>query len=77
MRSTAARAGYVLKGVGSKTLAEILETVAAGESYLSPVLSARLLSTLRSLTQPSAQAGSVCRRSPVVNTKPWNTWPQA
>ena len=51
--------GYVLKGVGSKTLAEILKTVAAGESYLSPVLSARLLSTLRSLTQPSAPAGSL------------------
>jgi DNA-binding NarL/FixJ family response regulator len=51
--------GYVLKGVGSRTLAEILKTVAAGESYLSPVLSARLLSTLRSLTQPSAPAGSL------------------
>ena len=42
--------GYVLKGVGSKTLAEILRTVASGESYLSPLLSARLLSTLTSLT---------------------------
>lgn len=36
--------GYVLKGVGSKTLAEILQLVASGESYLSPVLTARLLS---------------------------------
>lgn len=38
--------GYVLKGVGSKTLAEILRDVAAGQSYVSPTLSARLLSDL-------------------------------
>ncbi len=38
--------GYVLKGVGSRTLAEVLRTVAAGESYVSPTLSARLLGTL-------------------------------
>ncbi|MDX8540521.1 MULTISPECIES: response regulator transcription factor [Mesorhizobium] len=38
--------GYVLKGVGSKTLAEILGEVAAGQSYVSPTLSARLLSDL-------------------------------
>jgi two-component system, NarL family, nitrate/nitrite response regulator NarL len=38
--------GYVLKGVGSKTLAEILGDVAAGQSYVSPTLSARLLSDL-------------------------------
>ncbi|TJW34500.1 MAG: response regulator transcription factor, partial [Mesorhizobium sp.] len=38
--------GYVLKGVGSKTLAEVLHSVAAGESYVSPTLSARLLSDL-------------------------------
>jgi two-component system nitrate/nitrite response regulator NarL len=41
--------GYVLKGVGSRTLAEILRNVAAGESYVSPTLSARLLSDLQSL----------------------------
>ncbi|MEO5758795.1 MAG: response regulator transcription factor [Mesorhizobium sp.] len=44
--------GYVLKGVGSRTLAEILANVAAGESYVSPTLSARLLSNLQS-QQPS------------------------
>jgi two-component system nitrate/nitrite response regulator NarL len=38
--------GYVLKGVGSKMLAEILRDVAAGESYVSPTLTARLLSDL-------------------------------
>lgn len=40
--------GYILKGVGSRALAEILRNVAAGESYLSPTLSARLLSDLQS-----------------------------
>jgi len=38
--------GYVLKGVGSKALAEILRDVADGQSYVSPSLSARLLSDL-------------------------------
>ncbi|MFT4183069.1 MAG: response regulator transcription factor [Rhizobium sp.] len=36
--------GYVLKGVGSRTLAEILRTVASGETYVAPTLSARLIS---------------------------------
>jgi two-component system nitrate/nitrite response regulator NarL len=38
--------GYVLKGVGSRALAEIIHTVAFGESYISLELSARLLSDL-------------------------------
>jgi two-component system, NarL family, nitrate/nitrite response regulator NarL len=38
--------GYVLKGVGYRALAEILRTVAAGERYVSPTLSARVLSEL-------------------------------
>ncbi len=42
--------GYVLKGVGSRALADILRTVAAGENYVSPALSARLLSNLSALT---------------------------
>ena len=40
--------GYVLKGIGSRALADILRNVAAGENYLSPTLSARLLSDLQS-----------------------------
>ncbi|OBQ63275.1 response regulator [Mesorhizobium erdmanii] len=40
--------GYILKGVGSRALSDILHNVAAGESYLSPMLSARLLSDLQS-----------------------------
>lgn len=35
--------GYVLKGVGSRVLADILRNVAEGESYVAPDLSARLL----------------------------------
>ncbi|QKC80919.1 response regulator transcription factor [Mesorhizobium sp. NZP2077] len=39
--------GYILKGVGSRALADILRNVASGESYLTPTLSARLLSDLQ------------------------------
>jgi DNA-binding NarL/FixJ family response regulator len=35
--------GYVLKGIGAKELADVLATVAAGERYVSPTLSARIL----------------------------------
>ncbi len=35
--------GYVLKGVGARTLAGVLKLVYAGEMYLSPVLSARMV----------------------------------
>ncbi|WP_027062562.1 LuxR C-terminal-related transcriptional regulator [Mesorhizobium loti] len=38
--------GYVLKGVGSASLGEILNSVAAGERYVSPALSAQLLNDL-------------------------------
>lgn len=36
--------GYVLKGVGALTLAEAIRTVAAGDGYVAPTLSARLIS---------------------------------
>jgi DNA-binding NarL/FixJ family response regulator len=39
--------GYVLKGVGSAELMEILRGVANGESYVSPGLAARILSEMR------------------------------
>jgi len=35
--------GYVLKGVDARTLADGLKLVYAGEMYLSPVLSARIV----------------------------------
>lgn len=41
--------GYVLKGVGSKALAEILRSVAGGDVYVAPVVSARLLTELKAL----------------------------
>jgi two-component system, NarL family, nitrate/nitrite response regulator NarL len=50
--------GYVLKGVGSRALAEILRKAADGERYLTPTLSARLLSDL----EDSFPANSVADR---------------
>lgn len=56
---TALRAGargYVLKGVGSSTLIEILEGIAEGESYVSPSLAARLLTEMQgSNSKPSEE----------------------
>ncbi|PSJ56143.1 response regulator [Kumtagia ephedrae] len=46
--------GYVLKGVGSRSLAEVLTAVAAGETYVSPSLSAKLLSSLSKAGSPIA-----------------------
>ena len=49
--------GYVLKGVGARTLAEILRAVASGEKYVSPTLSARVLTDLAGKSVSSAPAG--------------------
>lgn len=38
--------GYILKGVGARTLAGALRVVQAGEIYLSPSLSARMVTSL-------------------------------
>ncbi|HTO34369.1 MAG TPA: response regulator transcription factor [Pararhizobium sp.] len=46
---------YVLKGVGSRALVDIVRSVAAGETYVSPTLSARLLSGMSSSTTANAQ----------------------
>lgn len=52
--------GYVLKGVGSRALAEIIRTVAAGEAYVSPALSARLLSDISALSDaPPCKTDSI------------------
>ena len=48
--------GYVLKGVGSKMLAEILQGVARGETYVSPVLAARMLANLRDMNARASPA---------------------
>jgi DNA-binding NarL/FixJ family response regulator len=39
--------GYILKGIGSGALVEILEGVANGESYVPPRLAARILAEMR------------------------------
>ncbi|MCX7305351.1 MAG: response regulator transcription factor [Hyphomicrobiales bacterium] len=39
--------GYVLKGVGSKALAAILRDVRGGDTYVPPVLAARMLASLK------------------------------
>jgi DNA-binding NarL/FixJ family response regulator len=39
--------GYILKGIGSSMLADILRGIANGESYVSPSLAARLLVEMR------------------------------
>lgn len=39
--------GYVLKGVGSKALAGILRDVRSGDTYVPPVLAARMLTSLK------------------------------
>ena len=49
--------GYVLKGVGSKMLAEILTSVRQGETYVAPTLAARMLASLQELNARPA-AGS-------------------
>ena len=46
---------YVLKGVGSRALAEIVRMVAAGETYVAPDLSARLLSVLSTASDQAKQ----------------------
>jgi two-component system, NarL family, nitrate/nitrite response regulator NarL len=47
--------GYVLKGVSSGALVDILQGIANGESYVSPSLAARLLTEMR-LRPPAALA---------------------
>ena len=51
--------GYVLKGVGSRTLAEILRNVANGEAYVSPALSARVVSDLSSRSTAPAMKNPI------------------
>lgn len=48
-------AGYVLKGVGARALADAIRTVHSGESYVAPTLSAKLI-TARNQDTPSKSA---------------------
>lgn len=50
---------YVLKGVGSRILVDIVRSVAAGETYVSPALSARLLSDMSSAAALAKQPNPI------------------
>ncbi|MDI6836741.1 MAG: response regulator transcription factor [Rhizobiaceae bacterium] len=54
--------GYVLKGVGALTLAEAIRTVAAGDGYVAPTLSARLISARSEMPSKSALIASLTPR---------------
>lgn len=47
----AGAAGYLLKGVGARTLAEALRAIMRGEGYVEPTLAARILSEMGSETE--------------------------
>lgn len=49
--------GYVLKGVGSRALCEILQTVQSGQMYLSPNLSARIIADLSQVKDQPSRMG--------------------
>ncbi|OCP00503.1 MULTISPECIES: response regulator transcription factor [unclassified Ensifer] len=55
--------GYVLKGVGATALADVIRTVAAGERYVAPTLSAKLLSS-RNGPAASGKSGLVASLTP-------------
>ena len=52
--------GYALKGVGYRTLAAILRAVASGERYVSPTLSAKVISDLSARSN-----GELAQRAPI------------
>lgn len=54
--------GYVLKGIGARSLAEVLGSVADGETYVTPSLSAQLLSKLTEAGKPLAPVDSLTER---------------
>lgn len=47
--------GYVLKGIGSRSLGDVIKTVAAGSSYVSPSLSAQLIAGLAEAQEASSK----------------------
>jgi two-component system, NarL family, nitrate/nitrite response regulator NarL len=58
--------GYVLKGVGSQALAEVVRTVASGETYVAPNLSAGLLETLSRAEEKNPMAALTQREQDVL-----------
>jgi DNA-binding NarL/FixJ family response regulator len=56
--------GYVLKGIDGSALRAIVLSVAAGDSYVSPSLAARILAELRS---PGPDSGTVSVGDPLAS----------
>jgi DNA-binding NarL/FixJ family response regulator len=54
--------GYVLKGVGSRTLAEIINIVASGETYVAPTLAARIISGAPAASEKASRIGQLTVR---------------
>ncbi|MBZ4691000.1 MAG: Two-component response regulator [Cereibacter sp.] len=52
----AGAAGYVLKGVGSRELVRLVKDIAAGQSYVSPALAARILNAMRARGTPAPES---------------------
>jgi DNA-binding NarL/FixJ family response regulator len=63
--------GYVLKGIGSRGLVEVVRTVAAGGSYVSPALSAQLIEGLskpiEAAERPQSMSDLTDREQEVLN----------
>lgn len=54
--------GYALKGIGGDSLVQILRSVAAGESYVSPALAARVLKRMQApAPAPASAQDQLCR----------------
>ena len=47
--------GYILKGVGARSLADSLTSVVAGETYVSPTLAAKMFSALKDISSREDQ----------------------
>ncbi|MDT8856224.1 response regulator transcription factor [Paracoccaceae bacterium Fryx2] len=62
----AGASGYILKGVGSRELVRLVKDIAAGQSYVSPALAARILNAMRVnagvLQRPSGPMDDLSKR---------------
>lgn len=56
--------GYILKGIGSRELAQVVGDIAAGRTYLSPSLAMKVLSAMRkpAPVQPASPIDELTRR---------------
>ncbi len=56
--------GYILKGIGSRELVQVVSDIAAGRSYLSPSLAMKVLSAMRkpAQVQPASPLDDLTKR---------------